>query len=155
RARSGDPQHAEFSRSIAEQVVRSGEPVAAVNAKGDSRLQSFASVHQLALESVACVPIQSRAGAAIGALYVETRLVPGPTFEREPPTLRAFADQVGIALETASLIRENASRATELAEANRQLQTAQAELKELLGDRTEQLKRARQKLRDARDTLYG
>jgi serine/threonine-protein kinase PknK len=155
RARAGDAQHAEFSRSIAEQVVRTGEPVVAVNAKGDSRLQSFASVHQLALESVACVPIQSRAGAAIGALYVETRLMQGATFERELPTLRAFADQVGIALETAALIRENAERASELADANQQLEKAQAELKELLGDRTEQLKRARQKLRDARDTLYG
>lgn len=155
RARAGDAQHAEFSRSIAEQVVRTGEPVVAVNAKGDARLQSFASVHQLALESVACVPIQSRSGAAIGALYVETRLMPGATFERELPTLRAFADQVGIALETAGLIRENAERAAALADANRKLKTAQAELKELLGDRTEQLKRARQKLRDARDTLYG
>jgi transcriptional regulator with GAF, ATPase, and Fis domain len=155
RARAGDAQHAEFSRSIAEQVVRTGEPVVAVNAKGDSRLQSFASVHQLALESVACVPIQSRAGAAIGALYVETRLMQGATFERELPTLRAFADQVGIALETAALIRENTERATELADANEKLEKAQAELKELLGDRTEQLKRARQKLRDARDTLYG
>jgi transcriptional regulator with GAF, ATPase, and Fis domain len=155
RARVGDPAHAEFSRSIAEQVVRLGEPVVAVNAKGDSRLRGLTSVHALALESVACVPIQSRSGEAIGALYVETRLRPGATFERELPTLRAFADQVAIALETTALIRENADRARALAEANLELEKAQAELKSLLGDRTAQLKRARQKLRDARDTLYG
>jgi serine/threonine-protein kinase PknK len=155
RGRLGDAPHAEFSRSIAEQVVQTGEPVVALNAKGDSRLRSFASVHQLALESVACVPIQSRAGTAIGALYVETRLRPGATFERELPTLRAFADQVAIALETAALIRENVERAAALAEANQKLELAQAELKELLGDRTAQLRRTRQKLRDARDTLYG
>jgi transcriptional regulator with GAF, ATPase, and Fis domain/predicted Ser/Thr protein kinase len=155
RARAGDAQHAEFSRSIAEQVVRTGEPVVALNAKGDSRLRGFASVHQLALESVACVPISSRTGEAIGALYVETRLRPGATFERELPTLRAFADQVAIALETAALIRQNRERAEALAEANRKLEGAQAELKELLGDRTEQLRRTRKKLRDARDTLYG
>src|SRR6185295_8360996 len=107
----------------------------------------FASVHQLALESVACVPIQSRSGDAIGALYVETRMRPGATFERELPTLRAFADQVGIALETTALIRLNAERAEELAVANQKLEAAQDELKELLGDRTEQLKRTRRKLR--------
>lgn len=155
RARVGDPSHAEFSRSIAEQVVRTGEAVVAVNAKGDSRLSGFASVHALSLESVACVPIQSRAGEAIGALYVETRLRPGATFERELPTLRAFADQVAIALETAHLIRENTERAAALADANQKLEKAQEELRELLGDRTAQLRRARQKLRDARDTLYG
>jgi transcriptional regulator with GAF, ATPase, and Fis domain len=155
RGRLGDTSHAEFSRSIAEQVVKSGEPVVALNAKGDSRLRGFASVHQLALESVACVPIQSRSGEAIGALYVETRLRRGATFERELPTLRAFADQVAIALETGALIRENVERAAALAEANQKLELAQDELKELLGDRTAQLKRARARLRDARDTLYG
>jgi serine/threonine-protein kinase PknK len=155
RGRLGDAPHAEFSRSIAEQVVKSGEPVVAMNAKGDSRLRGFASVHQLSLESVACVPIQSRSGDAIGALYVETRLRRGATFERELPTLRAFADQVAIALETAALVRENVERAAALAEANKKLEIAQGELKELLGDRTAQLKRARARLRDARDTLYG
>ena len=155
RGRLGDSPAAEFSRSIAEQVVQSGEPVVAMNAKGDARLRSIASVHQLSLESVACVPIQSRSGDAIGALYVETRLRPGLSFERELPTLRAFADQVAIALETAALIRENVERAAALAEANKKLESAREELKELLGDRTAQLRRTRQKLRDARDTLYG
>src|SRR5205814_1920460 len=51
--------------------------------------------------------------------------------------------------------RENVERAAALADANQKLEQAQEELKELLGDRTAQLRRARQKLRDARDTLYG
>ena len=122
RSRGVDLSRAEFSRSIAEQVVQTGEPVVAVNAKGDSRLRGFKSVHQLSLESVACVPIQARSGSAIGALYVETRLRPGSSFERELPTLAAFADQVGIALETAALIGENAARAEQLAEANLELE---------------------------------
>ncbi|MBM4363915.1 MAG: sigma-54-dependent Fis family transcriptional regulator, partial [Deltaproteobacteria bacterium] len=155
RGRAGDTAHHEFSRSVAERVVKSGEAVVSVNARGDSRLQAFASVHQLALESVACVPIQSRAGEAIGALYLETRLRPGGSFERELPTLRAFADQVAIALETAALIRENAERAAELAEANGHLAKAREELERLLGDRTEALRRTRQKLRDVKGQLDG
>jgi serine/threonine-protein kinase PknK len=126
-----------------------------LNAQNDSRMAGYASVHQLLLESVACVPILAPDGTAIGALYVETRHGPGAQFERELPTLRAFADQVAIALENARLIRENRERADQLEESNRRLEDAQARLRELLGGRTEQLKRTRQKLRDARDTLYG
>jgi len=151
----GDPPAEEFSRSIAESVLATREPVVALNAQNDSRMAGYASVHQLLLESVACVPILSPDGTAIGALYVETRHRPGAHFERELPTLRAFADQVAIALENARLIRENQKRADELAEANRRLEDAQGRLRELLGGRTEQLKRTRQKLRETRETLYG
>ncbi len=155
RSRAGDAAHAEFSRSIAETVVASGEPVLTMNAQSDARMQSYASVHQMNLESVVCVPILAPSGTAIGALYLETRLRPGAHFERELPTLRAFADQVAIALENARLINENKQRADALASANGALEEAQERLRELLDGRTEQLKRARQKLRDARETLYG
>jgi len=154
RSRAGDA-HAEFSRSIAETVVKTGEPVLTLNAQNDARMQGFASVHQMMLESVVCVPILAPHGEAIGALYLETRLRPGAQFERELPTLRAFADQVAIALENARLINENKQRADALADANAALSEAQERLRELLDGRTEQLKRARQKLRDARETLYG
>jgi len=146
---------AEFSRSIAEGVMATREPVVTLDARVDSRLKSFASVHQLLLESVACVPILAPAGAAIGALYLETRGRPGQHFERELPTLRAFADQVAIALENARLVGENRKRADELAAANEDLAEAQERLRDLLDGRTEQLKRTRQKLRDARETLYS
>jgi serine/threonine-protein kinase PknK len=155
RTREGDEAHADFSRSIARQVIESGSAVVAVDARGNDDIKSFASVHQMMLESVACVPIRSPSGKAIGALYVETRARRGAHFEREVPTLQAFADQVAIALENARLISENQRRADELAEANRSLEEAQQRLRELLGDRTEQLKRTRQKLKDARETLYG
>jgi serine/threonine-protein kinase PknK len=155
RGSAGDPSHTEFSRSIAEGVVATREPVVTLDARGDARLKSFASVHQLLLESVACVPILAPSGDAIGALYLETRVRAGRHFERELPTLRAFADQVAIALENARLVGENKRRADELAEANAELAEAQERLRELLDGRTEQLKRTRQKLRDARETLYS
>lgn len=154
-AGAAEAARAEFSRSIAEGVVATREPVVALDARGDARLKSFASVHQMSIEAVACVPILAPSGQAIGALYLETRVRPGRHFERELPTLRAFADQVAIALENARLLGENRRRAEELSEANRELADAQQRLRELLDGRTEQLKRARQKLRDARDTLYG
>jgi serine/threonine-protein kinase PknK len=132
RTRGTDEAHAEFSRSIAEEVIDTREPIVAVNARGDARVGAYASVHQMMLESVACVPILAPTGSAIGALYVETRRRRGSHFERELPTLAAFADQVAIALEEARI-----------------------RLEEALGDRTEQLRRTRRRLRDARETLYG
>jgi serine/threonine-protein kinase PknK len=155
RTRGGDEPHAEFSRSIARQVMAKREPLISLSAREDARMAAFASVHQMMLRAVACVPILAPSGQAIGALYVETRHRAGAHFERELPTLRAFADQVAIAIETARLINENQRRADELVAANRELSKAKEHLRELLGDRTAQLKRARQKLRDARDTLFG
>jgi transcriptional regulator with GAF, ATPase, and Fis domain/predicted Ser/Thr protein kinase len=155
RSHSGDVVRAEFSRSIAQRVMASQAPVVSLDASRDASLQSFASVHQLMLQAVACVPIPGRHGELIGALYLESRLSPGNEFERELPTLGAFADQVGLAIETARLVTENVNRAKELAETNSKLEAAQERLRELLGERTQKLKLARRRLRDARDTLYG
>lgn len=151
----GDREHLQFSRSIAERVIETREPIVSMNARDDLRMQSYRSVHQMLLESVACVPIIARRSEAIGALYVETRRRPGHNFSREVPTLRAFADQVALAIETARLVSENRERADALARKNEELRAAQSELKELLGERTQRLKRARQKLRETQDALYG
>jgi len=151
----GDEVRAEFSRSIAQKVLASKKPVVSLDARRDASMQGYASVHQLALQAVACVPIAGRGREPIGALYLETRLAPGNEFERELPTLGAFADQVGLAIETARLVTENMRRAAELAETNAQLEAAQERLQELLGERTQKLKLARRRLRDAHDTLYG
>ncbi|MCC6217095.1 MAG: sigma 54-interacting transcriptional regulator [Polyangiaceae bacterium] len=154
RERSGGDVHAEFSRSIAAAAIESGEPIVTLSARRDARMAEYASVHQLAIEGVACVPIRSPAGGAIGALYVERSASPA-ALEAELPTLRAFADQAAIALENARLVGENRARADALADANTELEAAQARLRELLGDRTEKLKAARRQLRETKGVLYG
>ena len=110
-----------FSRSVAERVIKEGEPVIATSARDDERLAQAVSVHQLMIQSIACVPIRGAppAGKTIGALYVETRLRPGVRFREELPTLAAFADQAAIAIEGARLIDENRRRADELEIAER------------------------------------
>jgi serine/threonine-protein kinase PknK len=156
RGRSGeDDPHARFSRSVAERVVAAGEPVITISARDDERLAKAVSVHQLMIQSIACVPIRGAPplGRTIGALYVETRLRPGVRFERELPTLSAFADQAAIAIENARLLTENRVRADDLARANVDLAAAHAELARLLGKRTEQLAEARRDLKQVRATL--
>jgi len=151
----GDDPHGRFSRSVAEQVVESGEPVITVSARDDARLAQAVSVHQLMIQSIACVPIRGTPplGRTIGALYVETRLRPGVRFEQEIPTLRAFADQAAIAIENARLLAENRARADELAKANAALTTARDELAQTLGKRTEQLAETRRDLKQVRAEL--
>ena len=156
RARSGeDDPHAKFSHSVAERVVAKGEPVVTISARDDERLAQAVSVHQLMIQSIACVPIRGAPplGRTIGALYVETRLHPGVRFQRELPTLMAFADQAAIAIENARLLAENRARADELARANADLSAVRDELARLLGKRTEQLAEARRDLKQVRAEL--
>ncbi len=158
RTRSGgDDLHARFSRSVAERVVDGGEPVVTISARDDKRLAEAVSVHQLMIQSIACVPIRGAppVGRTIGALYVETRLRPGVRFEHELPTLRAFADQAAIAIENARLLSENLVRADELARANVELAGARDEIARTLGKRTEQLAEARRDLKQVRAELRG
>jgi serine/threonine-protein kinase PknK len=151
----GEEAAQNFSRSVADRVIRDGEPVIATSARDDERLAQAVSVHQLMIQSIACVPIRGAppAGKTIGALYLETRLRPGVRFREELPTLVAFADQAAIAIEGARLIEENRERAEQLAAANEELTAAKERLAELLGRRTEQLHTARRDLKQARAEL--
>ena len=155
RDSKGEEAAQNFSRSVAERVIKDGEPVIATSARDDERLAQAVSVHQLMIQSIACVPIRGAppAGKTIGALYVETRLRPGVRFREELPTLAAFADQAAIAIEGARLIDENRRRADELEIANGELTEAKDKLAELLGRRTEQLHTARRDLKQARSEL--
>ncbi|WP_437798438.1 sigma 54-interacting transcriptional regulator [Sorangium sp. So ce693] len=155
RDQAGDDPHARFSSSIAERVISTGESVVTASARDDARMSDYVSVHQLMLQSVACVPIRQRSGQVIGALYLETRLSAAAKFEVELPTLTALADQVAIAIETARLVSENERRARELERANEELRAARAKLEELLGHRTAQLAATRRDLRSARAVIRG
>ncbi len=161
RDRRKDDPSVQFSRSIAERVLRTGEPIVTNDARRDARLGEAASVHALAIHSVACVPIPRVRGAdrsPIGVLYLETRGArPGrvSAMEQELPTVLAFADQVGIAIANAKLVEENRRRADELAKANEQLEIARARLDEQLTRRTEQLEKAKSDLATTRQALRG
>ena len=155
RNRQGDASHARFSSGIAERVVASGEPVVTLSAMDDERMANYLSVHQLNVQSVACVPIRAPDNRTAGALYVETRHRPGALFHAELTTLMAFADQAAVAIENAHLLSENQSRAEELAKANAELMKAREHLKELLGHRTAQLESTKRDLDATRAVLRG
>lgn len=145
--------HRDFSRSIAQEVLKSGRPLVSIDAGADKRLQGFESVHQAAVSAVACVPVLSPQGRAIGALYLETRTSARPGFGDEVPTLQAFADQAAIALENARLLSELKEKGQALEERNERLREARERLKELLGKRTARLREVKKELRTTKDQL--
>ncbi len=155
RSRDGSDAHSTFSRSVAEQVVATGEPVVTVSAANDARLAAAVSVHQLMIQSIACVPIRGAPPGekTIGALYVETRLREGRLFPQELPILAAFADQAAIAIENARLIAENRERAEALEVANAALEREKAKVAATLERRTGQLVETRRDLRQVRDEI--
>jgi transcriptional regulator with GAF, ATPase, and Fis domain len=113
--------HLKFSRSIAERVLATDEPVVTLDARADPRFASERSVHAMRLSSVACVPIRSAEGAR-GALYLDNRFEHGRFTDEDLELLHAFADQVAIALRNAELHAALAERTRALDEARAALE---------------------------------
>jgi transcriptional regulator with GAF, ATPase, and Fis domain/tetratricopeptide (TPR) repeat protein/predicted Ser/Thr protein kinase len=140
-----DEAHAQFSRSIAEAVLIDGEPIVTFDAVADGRLQSYISVHKLALRSVACLPIRGHTGT-VGVLYLEHRRSRGRFSESSVELLSAFADQAAIAIENARMLDEIRAQKRALEDANRELSEAKAKLEDLLIARTRQLDEVQREL---------
>jgi transcriptional regulator with GAF, ATPase, and Fis domain len=112
---------AEFSRGVAERVIREELPLVTHDAASDRRLSRSRSVHALELTAVACVPISSPDGV-LGALYLDSRVGRGPLAAGTLEVLLAFADQVAIALRNARLRLELERRTLELEEEKRKVE---------------------------------
>ena len=114
------------SRTVADEVAASGEPLVTVDAQHDQRLEVATSVHRLNLTSVMCLPVRTF-GRVAAVLYLDHRFREG-AFER--PLLRlmmAFADQLAVAMVYIDRIRT-------LERQNVALETAERRVKELLAE---------------------
>jgi serine/threonine-protein kinase PknK len=110
-----------WSRSIAERVIRLGEPVLTVDAGSDPRFARQASVHAMQLKSVLCAPIRGQS-AVRGALYLDNRLARARFAQEDAELLLTFADQVAIALTHAELVEQLTQKAQELASEKRKVE---------------------------------
>jgi transcriptional regulator with GAF, ATPase, and Fis domain len=135
------------SRSVAEEVRRTGQPVVSTNAQDDARFEGHMSIAALRLRSLACVPMRAR-GSILGSLYLDNRFEQGAFTEDDLPLLQAFADHAAIALENARLLEENIRRREELEKAKVRVE----ELNKILADKVErqaaELTEVRQILRE-------
>ncbi len=90
------------SRSIVEEVGRSGNPVMTTNAQEDVRWEHKESIIGLKLLSILCVPLMLR-GEVTGVIYADNRVKKGIFGEKELQLLEAFANQAAVAIENARL----------------------------------------------------
>jgi serine/threonine-protein kinase PknK len=120
------------SHGVAEQVAKSGETMVAFDAVQDGRFASYASVSDLKLRSILCVPLKRR-DQVIGVLYLDNRFHAGLYGDRERRMIEAFADQAAIALENARLYSE----AAELTERTKSLESTALELGRRLSEAQE------------------
>ncbi len=148
RAMDGDVERREFSRSVAERVLRTAESVVTKSARADARLAGAESVHRLQLEALVCVPVRAegKRAVAMGAIYIEVPRGFAAEVDRELAVLEAFADLAAVALLRARLADDHARARRELEVSNAELAQARAEIAQHLARRTEELQSARLEL---------
>jgi serine/threonine-protein kinase PknK len=94
-----------WSRSVAERVLESGEPLVTASATEDPALMGSRSVLDLGLRSILSVPVRSRSGV-VGALYLDHRFEKGRFGDEDRELVQALADVIGLALRSGRLLRE-------------------------------------------------
>jgi class 3 adenylate cyclase/PAS domain-containing protein len=95
----------QVSSTILNEVFATGQPLLTDNAYKDPRMQDSATIAQFVVRSVLAVPLQYK-DRIIGAVYVDNRYKVGVFTERELNLLRAFANQVAVAIENARLFAD-------------------------------------------------
>jgi transcriptional regulator with GAF, ATPase, and Fis domain len=128
--------HSRLSLGIAGRVLHSGRPLLSVDAGRDERFSGMASVEDLRLRSVMCLPIQIESKVE-GVLYLDNRLQHNAFSHEDLELVELLANQAAIAI-------LNARRVAELREQNQRLDLSRRQIERL----NEQLGR---KVRD-RDT---
>lgn len=101
-------QSFQVSRTIANGVAETGEPVVTTNAQADPRFQTQESVVSYSLRSILCVPLRVK-GQVIGVMYADNRIKAGLFGERELSLLIAFANQAAVAIDNARLFERVSS----------------------------------------------
>jgi sigma-B regulation protein RsbU (phosphoserine phosphatase) len=122
----------QVSRTIVQQVAESGKPLLTSNAQDD--FASRASVINLKLRSILCVPLQHK-GLDLGLIYVDNRIQNDIFTNAELELLAAVAASAAAAIENARLYEI----AIEKGRMERELQVAQQVQSSLMPDQVPQV----------------
>jgi transcriptional regulator with GAF, ATPase, and Fis domain len=127
-----------LSMGIAERVAREGRAVLSVDAGRDDRFRGMASVEDLRLRSVLCLPIRIE-GRIEGVLYVDNRLQKGVFQEEDKDLVELFAAQAAVAIRSARLYAELRERNERLLHSSAQIERLNAELGRKIKDQGTEL----------------
>jgi len=95
----------QFSHSVARNVALSGESIRASNALHDQRLRSIASIAELKVSSILCVPLRGN-DQVLGSIYLDHPDVIDRFDQGDLESLSDLASAAGVALERARLHQE-------------------------------------------------
>ncbi|MFO1518298.1 MAG: sigma 54-interacting transcriptional regulator [bacterium] len=115
----------QISHSIATEVLKTGEAILTVDALVDERFSITASVHQLKLRSILCLPF-TKDQKVLGALYLDNREKPGIFHPSLSHALKPFTDLIAQVIDNAHRFLKVES---DLKNTRKKLEAAQAELK--------------------------
>lgn len=101
----------EFSRSVIQDVVRSGKGVLTSNAQTDERFSARDSITRYSLRSILCQPLLVRS-QSIGVIYVDNKVKGGVFSEADRDLLDAFAAQAAVAIDNALLFAQTDAKLT-------------------------------------------
>ncbi len=127
-----------LSMGIAERVVESKRPLLSVDAGRDDRFHGMASVEDLKLRSVMCLPIGGD-GEVDGLLYVDNRLQKGAFTEDDLDLAELIADQAAMAIKNARLVSELRERNERLTQSSGQIRSLNDQLGRKIQDRDNEL----------------
>jgi diguanylate cyclase (GGDEF)-like protein len=105
---------ARLSMSVCRRVVASGAPVTILDATLSDELHAQASIADLNLRTLMCVPLSAR-GQTLGVLYVDSQAVVMTFTRKDLELLTAIAGHASLAIANATLYAESVRRADELA----------------------------------------
>ncbi len=126
------------ARGVAREVMKEGKPLLALDALGDERFSSSASLHALAIRSLLAAPLGVR-GETAGAIVLDSRHAAAAFEARHLELVGRLADQAGIALANARLVDELRRQAEEIRRLNDQLRAEVEEQREQLREKQSSL----------------
>ncbi|MBI5849957.1 MAG: sigma 54-interacting transcriptional regulator [Planctomycetes bacterium] len=141
-----------ISRTIAQRVRESGVAELTTNAQEDARFRGLASVADLRLRSVLCIPLRIR-GKVEGVLYVDNRLQNHVFEEREKRLLISLADHASVAISNARTMRELDGNRLELERALHRISQLNAQLEGRLQEQAATIDDMRQQLDETKKGL--
>ncbi len=142
-----------LSMGIAGRVITQGQSILSVDACKDERFDAMASVEDLRLRSILCLPILAEGASqreVQGVLYVDNRMQQGAFGQRDLELLELLAEQVCVALHRASLVRALQERNHHLDLSRQQIERLNDELGRKVRDREGELAVVREELVRAR-----
>lgn len=134
-----------LSMGIAGRAAREGQAILSVDAGQDDRFEGMASVEELRLRSVMCLPIFIE-GRVIGVLYVDNRLQYGAFTPDDLELMELFSAQAAIAIKNARLVASLREKNGRLEQSRQQIERLNQQLGRKVRDQGNELAVVRREL---------